>query len=250
MNMIAKSKKQFVDTVKDDGYILLSEEAIKAEANSYHVFSNKNNSIINSSSASNNTGSSSSNTQIENVDKTKLTKEILSIAIGFTPIGPAKDFIDLILGKDILTGEEVSRGILLACLIIPGGVDSVLKSGVKNADEAVKILEKCTDADKKVVENLVKEGLSNNILKEVSELGTNKIHHILQDKHLWGNVVSDANDWGQVSKVISKVMQEGIEQPYKSVFSKTLEVNGHVVEVTYAKLSDGTIKISDAWVRS
>ena len=34
----------------------------------------------------------------------------------------------------------------------------------------------------------------------------------------------------------------------KSVFSKKATINGFEVEVTYTKLSDGTIKISDAWV--
>ena len=43
-------------------------------------------------------------------------------------------------------------------------------------------------------------------------------------------------------------MDTGMEGPYKSVFSKKAMINGYEVEVTYAKLSDGTIKISDAWV--
>lgn len=43
-------------------------------------------------------------------------------------------------------------------------------------------------------------------------------------------------------------MANGKESPYKSVFSKKSIINGHEVEVTYAKLSDGTIRISDAWI--
>ena len=43
-------------------------------------------------------------------------------------------------------------------------------------------------------------------------------------------------------------MDTGVEGPYKSVFSKKAIINGFKVEVTYTKLSDGTIKISDAWV--
>lgn len=96
---------------------------------------------------------------------------------------------------------------------------------------------------------LSKGGADANVIHEVSELGPNKINHILQDKHLWSKVVSDPNDWNQVSKVMSKVMEQGVEGPYKDVFSKILDVNGHTVEVTYTKLSNGIIKISDAWVR-
>jgi hypothetical protein len=94
-----------------------------------------------------------------------------------------------------------------------------------------------------------KEAAEAKIIQEVSDLGPNKVNHILKDKHLWGNVVNSANDWNQVSKVMSKVMEQGVEGPYKDVFSKTLDVNGHTVEVTYTKLSNGIIKISDAWVR-
>ncbi len=86
--------------------------------------------------------------------------------------------------------------------------------------------------------------------KEVAELGANKISHILQDKHLWNTIVENGKDWGEVSKVISKVMLEGAENTYKSVYSKTLEIGGKIVEVTYNKLKDGVIKISDAWVRN
>lgn len=44
-------------------------------------------------------------------------------------------------------------------------------------------------------------------------------------------------------------MENGTEGSYKGVFSKTLEVGGEIVEVTYTKLENGVIKISDAWVR-
>lgn len=43
-------------------------------------------------------------------------------------------------------------------------------------------------------------------------------------------------------------METGVEGPYKTVYSKKAMINGFEVEGTYAKLSDGTIKISDAWV--
>jgi hypothetical protein len=55
--------------------------------------------------------------------------------------------------------------------------------------------------------------------------------------------VDDPNDWNQVANVMSKVMEDGVEGPYKNVFSKALDIDGNTVEVTYTKLSDGTIKL-------
>lgn len=43
-------------------------------------------------------------------------------------------------------------------------------------------------------------------------------------------------------------MDTGSEGSYKTVFSKKAIVNGHEVEVTYTKLNNGMIRISDAWV--
>ncbi|MHB9941514.1 hypothetical protein CF065_07770 [Clostridium sporogenes] len=79
--------------------------------------------------------------------------------------------------------------------------------------------------------------------KAISELGSNKIHHILQEHHDWGKLVKDPKDWGQVSKIVSKVLNEGIEGSYKSVYSKTLNMGGNIVEVTYVKFKNGIIKI-------
>jgi hypothetical protein len=86
------------------------------------------------------------------------------------------------------------------------------------------------------------------IVDEVANLGGNKISHILQDKHLWGKIVDDPSDWNQVSAVMSKVMTHGAEGPYKSVFMKTLRIGDETVVVTYTRLPNGVIKISDGWV--
>lgn len=100
---------------------------------------------------------------------------------------------------------------------------------------------------RQIVKEAAEQG-STYIAKEVAELGENKINHILKDKHLWGNVVDDGKDWGQVSAIMSKVMRDGTEGSYKSVYMKTLQIGDETVAVTYAKLSDGTIKVSDGWV--
>jgi RHS repeat-associated protein len=86
------------------------------------------------------------------------------------------------------------------------------------------------------------------IVDEVANIGSNKIYHILQDKHLWGKVVNDPSDWNQVSAVMSKVITHGAEGPYKSVFMKTLRIGDETVVVTYTRLPNGVLKISDGWV--
>lgn len=43
-------------------------------------------------------------------------------------------------------------------------------------------------------------------------------------------------------------MKNGVEGPYKTVSSKILNINNNKVRVTFRKLPDGQIKISDAWI--
>jgi Zn-dependent oligopeptidase len=86
------------------------------------------------------------------------------------------------------------------------------------------------------------------IVKEVAELSENKINHILQEHHDWAKVVSNPNSWDEVSKVMSKVMTDGVEGTYKSVNMKALKIGDETVVVTYKKFPDGTVKISDGWV--
>lgn len=87
------------------------------------------------------------------------------------------------------------------------------------------------------------------IKDEIAKLDKNKVHHILQDKHDWHKVAKNSKDWDEIARIISKVLKEGKEGPYKSVHSKTLKIGENTIEVTYAKLKNGTIKVSDAWVR-
>ena len=86
------------------------------------------------------------------------------------------------------------------------------------------------------------------ISKEIKSLNDNKKHHILQSKHDWHKVVDDPNDWNQVVDIIEKTMKNGVEDPYKTASSKILNINNNKVRVTFIKLPEGQIKISDAWV--
>lgn len=80
------------------------------------------------------------------------------------------------------------------------------------------------------------------------EIGVNKIKHILQEKHLWSRLVKNIDDWSSISKIMERVLKEGIEQPYGSAFIKTLIIDGQTVQVTYQKI-DGIIRISDGWIK-
>nr|WP_244966883.1 polymorphic toxin type 35 domain-containing protein [Listeria grandensis] len=86
------------------------------------------------------------------------------------------------------------------------------------------------------------------VRQEVANLTNQRISHILAPKHDWNRVVPVPVNWGEVSVLMSEVLDEGTEGPYSRVFFKILVVAGQTVEVTYAKLASG-IKISDAWVR-
>ena len=94
-------------------------------------------------------------------------------------------------------------------------------------------------------------GSTSKYLEQLDNLSENKINHMINgsknSNHGWEKLVPDKN-WSDIKNIIANVMDTGVEGPYKSVFSKKATINGFEVEVTYTKLSDGTIKISDAWV--
>ena len=100
-------------------------------------------------------------------------------------------------------------------------------------------------------ESVIKSGSASKYLEQLDNLSENKINHMINgsknSNHGWEKLVPDKN-WSDIKNIIADVMDTGVEGPYKSVFSKKATINGFEVEVTYTKLSDGTIKISDAWV--
>ena len=88
-------------------------------------------------------------------------------------------------------------------------------------------------------------------LEQLDGFSKEKIDHIINgsknSNHAWDVLVPDKN-WQEIKKIIAEVMDTGIEGPYKTVYSKKAIINGVMVEVTYNKLNEGIIKISDAWV--
>ncbi len=67
--------------------------------------------------------------------------------------------------------------------------------------------------------------------------------------HNWEKLVPDQN-WNDIKKIIQDVINTGLEKPYKkNGSSKVKVINGHIVEVTFARAKDGTIKIGCGWVQ-
>ena len=87
------------------------------------------------------------------------------------------------------------------------------------------------------------------IRKALSNLGANKIHHILQEKHAWHLVTDSPDDWQSVSRIIADVLENGDEVRYgRNALARDMKVGDQTVRVTYMKLDDESIRISDAWV--
>ena len=82
----------------------------------------------------------------------------------------------------------------------------------------------------------------------VDKLNPNKVHHIMQGKHDWEKVVNPPT-WENIKPLVAKVMENGTEEISGKAFKKSLSIDGKIIEVTYQKLSDGKIAISDAWVK-
>lgn len=103
---------------------------------------------------------------------------------------------------------------------------------------------------------LTERALSKQSEKAVNGLGgvnSNKANHILQSKHNWSRLVpggpKDPDRWDKIKKIIKKVLIDGRESRYGSAYKRTLNYKGKVVEVTFQKLKDGVISISNAWVK-
>lgn len=90
------------------------------------------------------------------------------------------------------------------------------------------------------------------IFKELDGLNSNKISHIIEgskgSNHQWEKLVPDKN-WNDIKNIIGEVMETGGDVIYKNGTSKVKLINGELVQVTYKKLPNGTIKIGDAWVK-
>lgn len=61
-------------------------------------------------------------------------KEAVSLGLGFTPVDIYFDTLNLIEGKDVITGQKSNRIVLALCIIAPEVIDKLLKGGLKQSD--------------------------------------------------------------------------------------------------------------------
>jgi RHS repeat-associated protein len=117
---------------------------------------------------------------------------------------------------------------------VAGGVKVITKASIPLLIKAIKNFR----------DDLTKAGKS--ILKD-------KASHILQDKHLWDDVVKGTgNKFDEVQKVIAEVAEKGdviIDKGSKGAFGSIVKrVKGKWVELRFGKSSKGGYRINDGWV--
>ena len=159
---------------------------------------------------------------------------------GVLALGFGEGFVGSIVTQKLLNEDgELDLGVA-----IEGGMLSLAMAGfMRSVGRSVKGVGGGGEA--------LEGGLNSKYLEQLNDFSENKIHHIINgskgSNHGWENLVPDKN-WNDIKTIIGEVMETGVEGPYKTVYSKKAIINGFEVEVTYTKLSDGTIKISDAWI--
>uniref|UniRef100_UPI0022E8E6BB polymorphic toxin type 35 domain-containing protein n=1 Tax=Holdemania filiformis TaxID=61171 RepID=UPI0022E8E6BB len=145
-----------------------------------------------------------------------------------------KDWAEL--GNRVLdqAGTSMVKGAIFGSLA--AGTQEIIKGNLSSDDG---------NTSKNIVIN------DHQYLEQLDNFSENKINHIINGSsgsdHSWNLLVPDKN-WQEIKKIISQVMNTGVEGPYKTVYSKKAIINGLEVEITYTKLNDGIIKISDAWI--
>ena len=87
------------------------------------------------------------------------------------------------------------------------------------------------------------------ISKAISSISRNTMHHIMQGKHAWGQVLKKVT-WNNIKSLIRTTMQKGattlINKQGNALIYEAVHNN---IVVRYAVI-DGLIKISDAWVKT
>ena len=132
-----------------------------------------------------NKGMSVENTDLYKVCNDEMFRESVDFIQGFTPTDIYVDAISFINGKDIITGEECNRGILAACIFLPGVLDKGLKCAAKHGDDLAKDVVKYFDdikGDNKAIDgisNINKYGIDPSRLK-LTNTAQNHINDVLK----------------------------------------------------------------------
>ena len=127
--------------------------------------------------------------------------------------------------------------------------EDVGKAG-KGLEGAAKGAESAAEDAGKVVES----GKYSKYLEQLDNLPENKVNHIIEGSprlghdHRWDCLV-EGKEWSKIKEIICNVMEDGTEYPSGSASCKVMNIKGYDVEVRFKRLSDGTVRISDAFVR-
>ncbi len=161
--------------------------------------------------------------------------------------GPYTSFADL------MSPEDAERYLKFLETGSTAGLTEAEIAAIRRVDELL-ALERITYQDildMRNANNVIEGSRYSKYIEQLDGFSENRINHIINgsrgSNHGWENLVPDKN-WNDIKNIIAEVMETGVEGSYKTVYSKKVIINGFEVEVTYTKLSDGTIKISDAWI--
>ena len=150
----------------------------------------------------------------------------------------------------------LSLGITGAGYIVSGYSGGVAVNGVKGVAMSIANLTNSSKTSSSNGSSINNNEKSSNVSNKdnLDELNDNNINHIKNgsknSNHKWEKLVPDKN-WEKMKKIIREVLENGNEKEKNSrhqIFEKTLEIDGHKVQVRYKKFPDGTVKVSDGWI--
>ena len=150
----------------------------------------------------------------------------------------------------------LSLGITGAGYIVSGYSGGVAVNGVKGVAMSIANLTNSNKTSSSNGSSINNNEKSSNVSNKdnLDELNDNNINHIKNgsknSNHKWEKLVPDKN-WEKMKKIIREVLENGNEKEKNSkhqIFEKTLEIDGHKVQVRYKKFPDGTVKVSDGWI--
>ena len=148
---------------------------------------------------------------------------------------------------------------VVTALLADKGLDklkNVAKTG-KTADNVADIAEGAAKGAESAAEDagkVVESGKYSKYLEQLDNLPENKVNHIIEGSprlghdHRWDCLV-EGKEWSKIKEIICNVMEDGTEYPSGSASCKVMNIKGYDVEVRFKRLSDGTVRISDAFVR-
>lgn len=115
-----------------------------------------------------------------------------------------------------------------------------------NPDEAKKI-EELIELQKKFRVRI--DGIDQPLHPSLLKIDSNKINHLLADRHNWYKLVTNPKNPDAVLRLINKVLLEGSCEPIRNdVFLNTLCIGNEIVQVKYVNdIVDG-ISIGTAWI--